>query len=559
MKVRVRKKADIERDAAAEKTRAAAATEKTRATAAAEKKRATPAASGSRGGTAADSRNSAAAKGRGEPRRGPARKSSRAYGDVPPAPRDASQPPRRDSGRAAKAGARPPARGPRELGEGAAVSPARRVAFEVLRRVEEESAFASVLLGHATAGLRPDDRALCYELTLGVLRRLLWLDRLIEHYAGRDVAALDPAIARALRLGLYQLRYLTRVPASAAVNESVNIVHRAGLRSAAKLVNAVLRRATREPDFDPATLARSDAEQISVAHSHPAWLVERWVAAFGLAEAEALAGANNRTPPAAFRVNPLRAKEAVVIGLRAAGVEVEPSRVAPAAWRVASGGEVLRALAQEGVVYMQDEASQLVAHVLGAQAGERVLDVCAAPGSKATHVAAMAGDGAEVVAGDIYGHRLRVVAESAVRQGIGSISVVAFDAEGEALPFAPESFDRVLVDAPCTGTGTLRHNPEIRWRLTPEDITELAARQSRILANAARCVRPGGRLVYSTCSVEPEENEAVVAAFLESHPNFWQARADVPERFLTGAGAARTWPQRDDADGFYVAALERGA
>jgi 16S rRNA (cytosine967-C5)-methyltransferase len=449
--------------------------------------------------------------------------------------------------------------GARGRGELVKVSPARRVAFEALRRVEEDGAFASVLLAHATAELRADDRALCYELTLGVLRRLLWLDRLIEHYAGRRVASLDRAVARSLRLGLYQLRFLTRVPSSAAVNESVNLVHWANLRQAAGLVNAVLRRATREPEFDPATGARDEIERISVAHSHPAWLVERWSAAFGGAEAEALAAANNRTPPTAFRVNPLRAKdEEVIERLRAAGVEVEASRVAEGGWRVTGGGgEVLRALAQEGAVYTQDEASQLVGRVVGAGGGERVLDVCAAPGSKATQVAALAGNRAEIVAGDLYDHRLRTVAESAARQGVENIAIVAFDAEAAALPFADGTFDHVLVDAPCTGTGTLRHNPEIRWRLRPEDIAELAARQSSILGNAARVVRPGGRLIYSTCSVEPEENESVVAAFLAGHGDFRQARVEAPERLLTARGAARTWPQRDDADGFYVAVLER--
>ena len=527
MKVRIRKKADRERDDAAKQEARDAA---------------------------AAGRAAAASKQRGEPKR-VARQSDSKRGDA----RNASRAPRREGGGGprGKAGAsRGDAQG---RGEVAQVTPARRVAFEVLRRVEEEGAFASVLLAHATAELRADDRALCYELTLGVLRRLLWLDRLIEHCAGREVASLDTAVARALRLGLYQLRFLTRVPASAAVNESVNLVHAANLRSAAGLTNAVLRRATREPDFDPAARARGDVERISIAHSHPAWLVERWAAAFGLAEAEALARANNRTPPTAFRVNQLRATEAEVIErLRSVGVEVESSRVAEGAWRVASGGgEPLRAMAHEGALYTQDEASQLVGRVLGARAGERVLDVCAAPGSKATQVATLVGDRAEIVAGDLYGHRLRVVTESAARQGVANIAAVAFDAEGGALPFAEESFDRVLVDAPCTGTGTLRHNPEIRWRLAPADITELAARQARILASAARTVRRGGRLVYSTCSVEPEENESVVAAFLESHGDFRQTKAEAPERLLTAAGAARTWPHRDDTDGFYVAVLER--
>ncbi|MDT7602353.1 MAG: rRNA (cytosine967-C5)-methyltransferase, partial [Acidobacteriota bacterium] len=438
------------------------------------------------------------------------------------------------------------------------VSPSRRAAFEVLRRVEEESAFASVLLAHVTNDLRADDRALCYELTLGVLRWQLWLDRLIEHYAGRDAATLDAPVRCALRLGLYQLRFLTRIPQSAAVNESVNLAHEQGLRSAAGFINAVLRRATREPEFDPASQAENELERISIAASHPPWLIARWAAEFGATEAELVAHANNRTPPVAFRVNTLRAQEREVIErLRAAGVEVEESKVAPGAWRVVAGtgGERLRSLASEGLIYTQDEASQLVGHVVGARAGERVLDVCAAPGSKATQIATLTQGHALVVACDIYEHRLRTIVEAARRQGIGNILTVALDAESATLPFAAGSFDRVLVDAPCTGTGTLRHNPEIRWRITPEDVAELSARQRVILANAARAVAPGGRLIYSTCSLERDENESVVASFLAEYPDFRQETADAPAELLTADGAARTFPHRDDTDGFFVAVL----
>jgi 16S rRNA (cytosine967-C5)-methyltransferase len=199
----------------------------------------------------------------------------------------------------------------------------------------------------------------------------------------------------------------------------------------------------------------------------------------------------------------------------------------------------------------------LVAHVLGARPGERVLDACAAPGSKTTHVAALAEDGAQVVAGDLHEHRLRPVAEACARLGVRSVRTIALNAEA-GLPFAGRAFDRVLVDAPCTGTGTLRHNPEIRWRLKPENIRELSAVQSRILSEAARVVRRGGRLVYSTCSVEREENEAVVEAFLGSNPDFKQTEArPAPPALLLPSGAARTWPHVDDVDGFFVAALER--
>ncbi|MCA1555862.1 MAG: 16S rRNA (cytosine(967)-C(5))-methyltransferase RsmB, partial [Acidobacteria bacterium] len=394
-------------------------------------------------------------------------------------------------------------------------------------------------LASATGELRADDRALCYELVLGVLRRQLWLDKLIEHYAGRPAERLDAPVRRALRLGLYQLRFLTRTPPSAAINESVNLAHEARLRSAASFINAVLRRATREPHYDPAAHAATELERLALATSHPVWLLERWMKFFGASEAESFARANNRTPPVAFRVNLLRAGGGEVFErLSAAGVEVKPSPIAREAWRVEGMGgrtasSLLRELAGEGRIYLQDEASQLIAGVLDARAGERVLDVCAAPGSKTTQIAARAGDRAFVVAGDRYGHRLRTLRESAARHGLDNIQTIAYDAEVDALPFAGRSFERVLVDAPCTGTGTLRHNPEIRWRIAPADISELAARQRRILANAARTVAVGGRLVYSTCSVEPEENESVVSAFLETHPAFKLIQPDVPEHLLT--------------------------
>lgn len=441
------------------------------------------------------------------------------------------------------------------------VSPARRVAFEILRRVEDEGAFAAPLLASAADSLRPDDRALCYELALGCLRRKLWLDKAIEHYAGRAIETLDAPVTRALRLGLYQLRFLTRIPARAAVNESVNLAYEARLRSAASFINAVLRRAARETDYDPSEGLSDAVERISVETSHPLWLVERWVKSFGEAEAARFAHANNSPAPVSFRLNPLREESATLMArLRESGVEVERSNIAPDGWRIKGTGDaaaLLRAWSSEGLIYLQDEASQLVAHVLGARAGERVLDVCAAPGSKTTHIAALCEDRASIVACDLYERRLRIVEELSARQGLKSVSTVALNAE-EPLPFKDETFERVLVDAPCTGTGTLRHNPEIRWRIRPEDIEELSARQLSILRNAARVLKRGGRLVYSTCSVEPEENETTVSGFLASAGEFKKVTVEnAPAELLTATGAARTWPHRDDADGFFVAAFER--
>ncbi len=449
-----------------------------------------------------------------------------------------------------------PAREVKSGGESRVVSPARRAAFEILRRVEDEGAFASVLLAASDEEMRAEDRALCYELVMGVLRWQLWLDALIEHYAGRKAESLDEPVRRALRLGLYQLRFLSRIPASAIVNEAVNLAYLARLRSAAGFINAVLRRATREPSFDPAEKIADPLERLAIETSHPAWLIQRWTKSFSKEEAEKFARANNVQPPVAFRLTSKNQDEQSVLSkLREAGAKITPSLIAPAAWRIEGAGAVVRELSRAGVIYLQDEASQLVAHVLEAKAGERVLDVCAAPGSKTTHIAALAPD-AIIVAGDLYEHRLRTVLETASRACVKNIEALAHDARA-ALPFAAQAFDRVLVDAPCAGTGTLRRNPEIRWRISAVDISDLSARQRRILSNAASAVRRKGRLVYSTCSVETEENEEVIASFLQAHTDFRQLAFQAPASLKLADGSLRTWPQRDGTDGFFVAAFER--
>jgi 16S rRNA (cytosine967-C5)-methyltransferase len=438
--------------------------------------------------------------------------------------------------------------------QSSSISPARLIAFDVLRRVEEEGAYASVLLASAQDDLDARDRALSNELTLGVLRRQLTLDHLISHYANRAASRLDPAVRIALRMGLYQLRFLSRIPPSAAVNEAVKLVRFARVRSADKLVNAVLRRAIREADFDPGSSIQDPLEKIAVETSHPRWLLDRWIKSFGMAEATALASANNTAAPVSFRV--IGNKRSVLEKLDAAGASLEPSVVTRDAWRIKEWNSVLSELVNSGEAYVQDEASQLVALALEAQPGDRILDLCAAPGSKTTHIADLANSEATVVAGDIYPHRLRVVSNSARLQKVRRIHCVSLDGT-LPLPFAEASFDRVLVDAPCSGTGTLRGNPEIRWRLSEEDIVELASQQRRLLSNAATLVKPDGRLVYSTCSLESEENEEVVSAFLTSNSSFRRAELSVDLAIMTQTGEARTWPHRQGTDGFFISAFVR--
>lgn len=435
------------------------------------------------------------------------------------------------------------------------VSPARLAAFEILLRVED-GAYASILLAQAEPELEPRDRALCHELVMGVLRWRLWLDRLAEHFTKRPSAELDVAIRVILRLGLYQLRFLSRVPPSAVVNESVNLVHRARLRSAGALVNAVLRKAARELNVDPVQGISDPLERLAVSTSHPAWLIERWIKAFGSEETEAFALANNQQAPIAFRVVTQRAPEVELITqLRASGAKLEPSKIAKHAWRITDTGPLFRRFVDSGEIYVQDEASQMVAQVLDAQPGERILDLCAAPGSKATQIAGALRDTGIVIASDLHEHRLRTVRETSKLHGLSNIRCLALNGL-QSLPFRANAFDRVLIDAPCSGTGTFRRNPEIRWRISAEDIDDLASRQKRLLLNAAPLVKPGGRLVYSTCSVEPEENESVVQTFLENNINFSLLAlplSDAP----SSRGTLRTWPQHHDTDGFFVASLQR--
>ena len=289
------------------------------------------------------------------------------------------------------------------------ISPARVAAFKILKQVET-GAFSSILLAAEEPHLQPVDRALCHELVLGVLRWQLRLDKILEHFSKRAIESLDPPVRIALRLGLYQLRYLTRIPASAAVNESVSLVRAARLSSATALVNAVLRRATREAEYDPAAEVSDPLERIAIQTSHPVWLIDRWANAFGLDEAESFANANNMMPPTAFRVVANRANQSEVLAkLNAAGATSKSSDIVDGAWRVSGAASLLRELTAAGEIYLQDEASQLVAQELEVKSGELVLDLCAAPGGKTTLMADRSGDHALIVAADRSETRMATV------------------------------------------------------------------------------------------------------------------------------------------------------
>jgi 16S rRNA (cytosine967-C5)-methyltransferase len=448
------------------------------------------------------------------------------------------------------------------------IAPARTAAFTALRDVNA----GRVDLPAALAAVRPTlqderDRALATDLVTGTLRWQRQLDYLIEHFAKRPLTRLDFEVLQILRLGAYQLLHLDRVPAAAAVNDAVAMTRRARKTSAAGLVNAVLRAISRNSHRLPLPLRPPDGDPLpylEVSLSHPAWLANRWLQRYGFDAAEAWEKFNNAAAPLTIRVNRLKV-DAVSLtrALAEHGVAVEPARYAPDGLIVTSGNPLRTPLASTGQFFLQDESSQLVALLGAPEPGMKVLDTCASPGGKTTAMAAMAGDRAEIVATDVRSARVQLLRETVAASGARNIRVLQADLEA-GLPFASE-FDVVFVDAPCSGLGTVRRDPDIRWRRAEADLAPLAASQLNMIRNAADAVRPGGRLIYSTCSSEPEENERVVESFLAGNGHFapidlrgnTTARIDALEPVLDEGGVLRTTPHEHGLEAFYGAVLRR--
>ena len=454
------------------------------------------------------------------------------------------------------------------------ISAARRIAFDVLRRVEAEGAYASdVLHAELGANIKPADAALATELTMGLLRWRRLVDFHLERQLKKAVERLDLPVTLALRMGLYQLRFLERIPARAAVNESVELVKRARKASAGALVNAVLRRAASEAVIPAAKLLPAglpQAERLGILYSHPSWMVERWLVRLGEARTIALLEANNRAPRLSCALHDAAQGGEVIAAVERAGLRVEPGQLLSAAFGVSGGSPARTEAFRAGKISIQDEASQAIPLLLGVRPGDRVLDLCAAPGGKTPAQARAGGKQGVVVAADRHAHRLRAMREQFKRIRLPDVNLVELDA-ASALPFRTD-FDRILVDAPCSGTGTLSRHPEIRWRLRTEQLAEFHGLQSAMLARALAQLASGGRLVYSTCSLEPEENEDIVAEALQQRSG--EIRL-VPAHELAGTlagylapgvaasdlfddeGYFRTVPGDRPVDGFFAAAFER--
>ncbi len=436
-------------------------------------------------------------------------------------------------------------------------SAARAAAFEILLRVEKQNAFAIELLhSHYLRDLSPADRGLCTEIVLGVLRWRSRLDAAIADQAGRPLQKLDLEVLTALRIAAYQVGFLERVPQRAAVNESVELVKRARKRSAVPFANAVLRKLTPAAIKPSIPASFASPAQIAETYAHPPWLVERWATEFGLERAAGISACDQAQPLTAVRLRNPKIEEA----LRSEGVQLAPGALLASARRVISGDVTKTRAYAEGAVFIQDEGSQLVAALVGY--GSRVLDCCAAPGGKTAAIAER-NPTATVLAAELHPHRARLM-----RRLFRTENVQVVTADALALPFSG-LFDRVLADVPCSGTGTLARNPEIKWRLKADDLADLHARQVAILRAGMAQVAPGGRVVYSTCSLEREENQTVVEEavsnefrIIDCRQELQRLRADgelVWEGIdsLVSGPFLRTLPGTHPCDGFFAAVIER--
>lgn len=440
----------------------------------------------------------------------------------------------------------------------------RALAWEILRRVEDGGAYADVLIGHQLTGsaLSARDQALATRLVYGTLAWQGYLDHLIGAYSRRPPQALETPVRTLLRLAALQICVLTKIPPFAAVNTAVHLAKQFRGGAAAGLVNAVLRRLAR--GWQEVALPPRDSDALgylATRWSHPPWLVERWLTAYGFDETEALLRANNDAAPTVLRVNRRRIdREQLLAHLRQAGYVAAPTVYSAIGVAIDGGAPQAMPGWADGLFSLQGEASQLVGLLVAPQPGARLLDACAAPGGKATQLAELMDDRGTVVALDIHPRGVERITQAAHRLGLTSVRTVIAD----ATVWTPRGggFDGILVDAPCSGLGTLRQHPEVKWRRTPADVAALSTLQLALLRHNADNVRRGGTLVYSTCTISAAENEQVIAAFLKARPDF---AVDDPRPLLPAAaqslvgadGALRTFPHRHGLDGFFAVRCTR--
>lgn len=433
----------------------------------------------------------------------------------------------------------------------------RETALELIDTVEKSGSYSNLMLNNAIEknSMSGRDAALLTEIMYGTIQRKLTLDFYLAPFLKKKP---ERWVNNLLRLSLYQMVYLNKVPERAVIHEAVNIAKKRGHKGIAGMVNGVLRSIQREGIPDTKSI-QDDAERISVETSHPLWLVKRWIDAYGAEKTEAMCQHNLTAPNQTIRVNEMKVtRHEVIKKLQEEGFEASPSDVSPYAVRIAQGNAARSSLYKEGFISIQDESSMLVAPVLGASPGQRVLDMCAAPGGKTAHISELMNGEGHIDALDIHAHKLKLVKQNAERLSLSNIHVQKQDARKAGEIFEKETFDAILVDAPCSGLGVIRRKPDLKYAKTEKDLENLQMIQVNILEAAASLVKENGVIVYSTCTVDKEENEGTVTAFLAAHPEFQPE----PLEHITiqpKLTMLQVFPDDFGGDGFFISKFRKKA
>ncbi|KZR57332.1 16S rRNA (cytosine(967)-C(5))-methyltransferase RsmB [Pseudobacillus badius] len=435
----------------------------------------------------------------------------------------------------------------------------RELALDLLESVEKNQSYSNLLLHSAIEknSLSGRDAGLLTEITYGTIQRKYTLDFFLAPFIKKKP---EPWVQQLLRLSLYQMVYLDKVPERAVIHEAVEIAKKRGHKGIAGLVNGILRSAQRN-GLRSFSEIKDEAERISIETSHPLWLVQRWMSQFGAEKTREMCEMNLTAPMQTMRVNETKAdREEVLQRLEAEGFEAEPSTVLPEAVRILKGNAARSSVFESGMATIQDESSMLVAYALDIEPEERILDACAAPGGKTTHIAEKLGNSGSVSALDLHEHKMKLIQQNAERLGLTNIETKALDSRKAGDVFPQESFDRILVDAPCSGLGVLRRKPDIKYAKAEGDLSALQKVQLDILHAAAPLLKKGGVLVYSTCTVDREENEGTVNQFLETHTDFEPAAlTNLPPAIqpLADQHLLQVFPQDFGGDGFFISKLRK--
>jgi 16S rRNA (cytosine967-C5)-methyltransferase len=446
---------------------------------------------------------------------------------------------------------------------------AREIALDILTRVEQDKSYSNLLLNQMLQKhpLERNDAALVTEIVYGTIQRLNTLDFFLSRFVAKGVQKLEPWVRSLLRLSLYQMVYLERIPEHAIVNEAVNIAKKKGHQGITGMVNGVLRNVIRQKDQLVISHELPAVDRISLQFSHPQWMVSRWITQYGEQTTELICQANNTPPKTSARVNLLKHSQTEMIELLLQkGITAVHSELAPAGIIVENGGNLaFTPWFIEGDMTIQDESSMLVAEALAPQSGMRVLDCCAAPGGKTTHIAEKMKDLGHVIACDVHVHKIALIQEQAARLNLNSIETIHSDALDLPSHYAEESFDCILLDAPCSGLGVIRRKPDLKWSKQKNEMLGICKLQLSLLESVQRLLRPGGILVYSTCTMEYEENQGMIARFLQQNANFTldefpqsMFQKEVKSSLSLDKGMLQILPHQYQSDGFFIARLRKG-